>query len=175
MKNPVVPKPKQAPKPKLATKSKHKTTTPQSSDQGAGHRGSGLARCWSLLKRLRSWLLAAWRRPRDPVLRSLRLVKRYGGSGTVPEQQWRQLEQQARSLAKRDQRQQALTVLHCLWLLKPGSTGVQSQVEELTARQHKLSLNSKENSGSTRAYRKQQLDFYVQQRAVQVLEAVSQL
>lgn len=129
---------------------------------------------WRRLQRLVGWLLLPWR-PRDPVLRSLRLLKRYGGEGTVPAQPWRQLEQQARSLAKKGQQQQALTVLHCLLLLKPEAAGVLREVERLTAQQHKLSLHSKGISGTTRAYRKQQLDLYVQQGSVQVLEAVARL
>lgn len=171
-----MPKPKQARKPKRPPKpSQQSTPAPPPVAPKRSPRNGVLARCRSWLKRMRGWLLAVWRGPRDPVLRSLRLVKRYGGGGRVPERQWRELEQQARSLAKRGQRQQALTVLHCLLLLKPGNGAVQALVEELTARQHKLSLNSKGISGTTRAYRRQQLDCYVQQRAVQVLEAVAQM
>lgn len=129
---------------------------------------------WRFLKRLWGRLLGRWR-PRDPVLRSLRLVRRYGGGGAVPEQQCRQLEQQARILAKKGQRQQALMVFHCLLLLKPGDAGLLTRVEQLTASQHKLGLRSKGISGTTRAYRKQQLDFYVQQGSVKVLEAVARL
>ena len=109
------------------------------------------------------------------MLRSLHLVKRFGGSSIVPERQWRLLEQQARSMAKSGQSEQAIMVLHCLLLLKPGAAAVRAQVEKLTACHHKVLLNFKGISGSTRAYRKQQLDFYLQQWSVKVLEAVAQV
>jgi hypothetical protein len=133
-----------------------------------------LLRFWQLLRRLLGWLISPWR-PTDPVLLSLQLLKRHGGGGRVPEQQWRQLEQQARTLAKRGERQQAITVLHCLLLLKPGAESVTAQLDRLTAAEHKLSLHSKGISGTTRAYRRQLLDLYVQQGSVQVLEAVARL
>jgi hypothetical protein len=129
----------------------------------------------SRLKRIWVWLQAGCLPPRDPVLRSLRLVKRYGGSSIVPERQWLLLEQQARTMAKSGQSEQAIMVLHCLMLLKPGSADVRTQLEKLTASHHKLLLNFQGISDSTRAYRKQQLNFYMQQWSVRALEAVSQL
>ncbi len=132
------------------------------------------ARLWRLVKRTPGWLLGIWR-PRDPVVRSLRLLKRYGGGRPLPEHQFKQLEQQARALIKKGQPQRALTVLHCLLLLKPDAATIISQVDTLTAAQHKLSLHSKGISGTTRAYRKQLLDLYVQEGSVQVLETAARL
>ena len=119
--------------------------------------------------------LARLRRPQDPVLLSLRLLRRHGGGRPLPERQFKQLEQQARALVKQGESQRALTVLHCLLMLKPGAETISSQVETLTAAQHKLSLRSKGISGTTRAYRKQQLDLYVQEGSVQVLEAAARI
>lgn len=155
-------------------KSTRKSTSRSKPGQAPKPQG-GVARFWRQLKRLVGWLLSPWR-PRDPVLRSLQLVKHHGGGGRpVPERQWQQLEQQARTLAKRGEQKQAITVLHCLLLLKPGAESVTAQLERLTAAEHKLSLHSKGISGTTRAYRKQLLDLYVQQGSVQVLEAVARL
>ena len=156
-------------------KTKQKTSPTGQSRKKAARKKSFLARCRILVVQLWAWLLGRGPRRVDPVLRSLRFVQRYGAGGVVPEKDWLQLEQQARSLAKNGQNQQALTILHCLLLLRPGSTAVLEQVEQLTARHHKLSLNSKGISGTTRVYRKQELDLYVQQQASQVLEIVSSL
>lgn len=171
-----MPKPKS--KSRAHSKAQSKPTSEPASNSRKPTRGGSflwvIRLFWRHLKRLGGWLCSPWQ-PRDPVLCSLRLLKRHGGNGSVPERQWRQLEQQARTLAKKGQDQKALTILHCLLLLKPQAAAILKEVERLTARQQKLSLNSKGISGTTRDYRKQQLDLYVQKGSVKVLESAARL